>query len=346
MVLVMKKKIKTLERFDSLFLNAAKLRSFSAAEKVKTLKNAGYFIIWHGITTDKRKWVEQESAVVQLVKELTAHKQKICLIIDGWTSPCSPTSGDEKQIANDLAVFESIATQLQDVAGCQCISIIGQQPIAKVQVASLIDIHISNGGTGSLYTSRIARKKGLLHIANRSRKMTEQSIHYNSYFLPNHLVNDIKPIGLDRDDYVSYSISISDFCQAAIDFIFNDTICCLLAVSNVSNCERASGDYNYKSYSIDPIVQFDSGAIVGLKEKLKFFFEIKSDIPLSLVTPKLYLDFGKGFSESSVLSSRYDAEGRVVFEKNDNMPLVGVRFDPFESVGSFSLISSKFLIVN
>lgn len=340
------KKIKALERFDSLFLHAAELRSFSAAEKIKTLKNAGYFIVWHGITTDKRKWIEQESAVVELVKELTAIKQKICLIVDGWTSPCSPTSGDEKQIANDLVIFESIATQLQDVAGCQCISIIGQQPIAKTQIASLIDVHISNGGTGSLYTSRIARKKGLLHIANRSRKMTEQSIHYNSYFLPNHLVNDIKPIGLDRDDYVSYSISVSDFCQVAKDFILNDAFFCSLAVLNVSNCERISGDYNYKSYSIDPIVLFDSKAVVGLTEKLNFVFELTSDIPLASATPKLYLDFGKGFSESTVISGSYDTEGRVVFEKNNNVPLVGIRFDPFESVGSFSLISSKFFIVN
>lgn len=327
------KKKTALARFDAHLIKTAECNHNDVLERLVALKLKGYLLIWHGITTDKRRWLEQEDAIVDFVKKLELESKKVVLVVDGWTSPGSPTNFDRQQIVNDLEIFKNISSKLPISISSE--TTIGLTAEEKISIAKMIDFHISNAGTGSLYTARVARKYGVLHIANRSLKMTEQSIHYNSRYVPSDFVSDFPNPEFDRDDFVSYSIDIESFSKFTLDE-FRKIQNSVVQISQVINC--GTGDtYQYRAINDDPIVLLD--IVVGekyLHHKIAFNFEMSTDLNPDSVKPKFYLDFGSGFNEENVICGKY-SDGVVSTEFFNKENLTALRFDPFESKGNFTL---------
>lgn len=331
-----------LERFDKLFLNTAGSTEPLLLQQLKQYKAAGYFLLWHGITTDKRKWMEQESAIIAFVEALQLSNKKVCLLVDGWTSPLSVTAYDNTQITNDNEVYQRIKFALP--AAVPCLSLIGQPPAVKAAVAGMIDFHVSNGGTGSLYVSRVAKKPGVLHIANRSKTMTRQSLHFNSLFVPEHYVVDLPPEGLDRDDYISYSIPSTVFVPFAFSVLTQHKTPNKLFLSKVAGCNISDQGLQFVSYGNDPnLLFYFSPELFASETPLKLVFKIATALPLANLKGKLYLDYGTGFNEEQILRGQYSADGTIVFTIMQPKALKNFRYDPFDCVGAFSLEAAEVL---
>lgn len=331
-----------LERFDQLFLNTAANKSSPLLEQLKQYKAAGYFLLWHGITTDKRKWMEQESAILAFVEALQLTNKKVCLLVDGWTSPSSLTPYDNAQINNDNHVYERIKFALP--AAVPCLSLIGQPPSVKAAVAGIIDFHVTNGGTGSLYVSRVAKKAGVLHIANRSKTMTRQSLHFNSFFVPENCVVDLPPDGLDRDDYISYSITSENFIPFAFSVFEKHKTPNKLFLSKVVGCDISEQNLPFFSYGNDPNLYFYySPERFTTDSPVKLVFQIATALPLANLKGKLYLDYGAGFNEDHTLRGKYSNDGTVIFTIVEPVGVRNFRFDPFDCVGAFSLERAEIL---
>ncbi len=332
-----------LKRFDDNFNRFSKTVNSALINQIQYFKDNGYFILWHGITVAKRRWIEQEEAIVLLANNLIKLNYKVCLLVDGWTNPISPSNNDLNQVAKDTAVFEGIHNKLdQDV---ECLSIIGQVPVIKLAVANLIDFYISNGATGSLYTSRMAQKKGILHIAKRSRAMTGLSIHYNPIFLPATLVQDIPNLDCDRDDYISYSIKSDTFYNFFLSTAFSGCSC-LLFIKDVFNCEQlANSTFSYRALNNDPIIIFDFyNCLFCTGDELVFNFEVETSLDIQNLKGTFYFDYGNGFSELNILSVEYC---NSILSVSHVLPhdLRALRFDPLDCVGDFTLTKANIKIV-
>jgi hypothetical protein len=334
-----KEKNNKIEAFDLKLTELSKKRPNLLTKKLQKIKSEGYFIIWYGITTDKRRWIEQEQAIITLAEMLENLGEKICLIVDGWTSPHNKTSSDDNQISKDLQIFDEINAKLPNKV--LCLSIIGALPIEKVAIANLIDFHITNGGTGSIYPSRIAKKNGILHIANSSRRMTKEHIHNNSLFVPESFVTDMPCKESLREDYISYSIEPETFCKFYLEYTKKQQEHHLTITDFINCTAKKSRHYEFESLNNDPMVMIAINNKELLDKNTDYFFEawIATNLKLNSLTPKLYIDYGEGFSETIVIIGKYNQNGVVRFSINDVKNINYLRFDPFENNAEFTLNS-------
>ena len=330
-------KRKKLAYYDEIFLKNSTLDKTVTYQNILKLKSAGYLVLWHGITTQKRRWIEQCESIINLGKILCDNGVKLCVVVDGWTCPLTPSTLDEKQIASDNVAFSEISEGLP--ATVHTVNVIGKPPAEKLSIASLVDFHITNGGTGSIYTSRMAKIPGILHISNKAKGMTEQSIHYNSIFVPETLVTDIEVEG-QRDDFVSYSIakkSFSDFALNEISSLFDIKINAI-SVDYSVNCKYIADIDLYESYNDDPIIIFNKANFFSeLEGAYEIKIQINSPLKYSSLDPKLYIDLGDGYSEESARTEKYNERGEVSFHLNFRKNLKSLRFDPFSCEGRFTI---------
>lgn len=326
-----------LSKFDALFLKEVTNSESNTYERIREIRKEGYFIIWHGITTQKRRWVEQSEAIINLANILNSNGVKLCIVVDGWTCPLTPTATDEQQVVSDSVVYTEIKQGVH--IDIKTVNLIGKTPVEKLATASLCDFHITNGGTGSIYTSRMAKVPGILHISNKAKRMTGQSIHHNSVFLPSSCVVDIEVDG-QRDDFVSYSIEKNLFTRFALQQLFTlfDMKLATLDIGYTVNCKHSLGTDIYESITDDPIVIFNQSSIFSNYEG-DVEVKISVDTPLNYgaLTPKIYFDVGDGYSEHLSFTSKYDPAGEVSFNVSIGKNLKSIRFDPFSCKGEFGI---------
>lgn len=333
-----------LERFDERFRLFSKTVDSDIISRIKTLKEQGCFILWHGITTDKRRWVEQVEAIVLLTQELKRLNYKVCLLVDGWTSPANKTSMDVHQIKEDREIFNQIQVKLDQ--NVECFSLIGETPVIKLAIADLIDFHISNGATGSIYTSRMAKKNGVLHISNSFRSLTKKlAIHHNSSFVPSSLVKDIPSLLANSGDHDSYSIKPELFSGFVMHHLSPETAPSVF-IEDTVNCEVLnSSSYAFKSVNNDPMILLGFFNYLSKPgDELLFNFEIERNVEDKDALAKFYFDFGSGFNEKDMLAVRYDGN---FLSTSFTIPheLKVLRFDPFDCLGEFTINKMDLKIV-
>jgi hypothetical protein len=259
---------------------------------------------------------------------------KVCLIIDGWTAPILKTSYDDEQIELDNAVFtrirERITNALPDV---KVESLIGKGSSEKIAMSELVDYHVTNASTGSLYTSRIARKKGFMHIANGSRAILAPCIHYNSPIIPSAYVTDDPDDKDKRADHISYFISPEKFIQLFLQLMSNDCITTIKRLGNINTAENST----LRAYTHDPMIIVDLQCW-NRENNFEFLVKISSPLKLEKLRPRLYVDCGNGYYEHEALKNEYSTEGEFTAFFPNLHGVKTLRFDPFENIGDFALL--------
>jgi len=205
--------VELVKRFDNILINSININNiiYHSYRQILDIKEQGGYLLWASISTEKRALLNQVDFIGKLLERFET-KQKLCVVIDGWTSAHADESMKLKQIQSDLKVFAEISELYPEV---QFFSTIGAESLKKVAIAMLIDFHISSAGTGSLWTSRIVKKPGVLHCSNAFRSNAIGGhLHYNSAYLPKDTIVDESSAGL-RKDFVSYDLDINK----ALEFI-------------------------------------------------------------------------------------------------------------------------------
>jgi hypothetical protein len=193
------------EAIDLMITEASKSDIDSAtAFEVNVAKELD-LLIWIGITSQKRSWKEQINGYAHIINKLHVSYPKLGVVIDGWTSPLTPSAADLKETASDQKVAAAIADRFTN--GIKTFSVTGSNSVRKLAFAQEIDLFIANGGTGSLFVDRFARKKGVLHIANVARQvMRKTQMRFNSIEVPEIYVVDVNADSAPNPENVSYSI--------------------------------------------------------------------------------------------------------------------------------------------
>src|SRR5690554_6063337 len=126
---------------------------------VANTNNPKGLTIWFSITGQKRVWLEQVDACINIVEKLSNHFKEINLYVDGMTAM------QDREIINkeDLVVFQKIKMQLNSTSNVKLVSLIGKKYKEKIAISESIDFFISNAGAGCMVPLRIAKKPGVLH---------------------------------------------------------------------------------------------------------------------------------------------------------------------------------------
>lgn len=195
---------------ESYVLKAATRNYGEAARAFLPSKES--LVIWWGVTGQKRSWLEQVGAGVEVLNSLRRQHGSLTVVFDGWTAPLDPGEEDRTEIANDQKVIDEICDLL--TAEIQVRSVLGMHSLKKIAVASLCDAFVANYATGSIHVARFAKRPGVGHLNTRMKKIGH--IHSRTLLVPDFAVTDVVENQDQRSDYVSYSIN-----KAAIELLLN-----------------------------------------------------------------------------------------------------------------------------
>ncbi len=140
-----------------------KIQQNGYALETAAMKNGNTRVLWIGITSSKRSWIEQVEGYINIIRHIADKGAKITVYVDGMTSSID----QEKVPPGDTAVFNDIREQLADLANVTLTSLIGMDYKTKVAYCKSVDAFICNGGTGSFVPMRVCNKPGIIHTNSR-----------------------------------------------------------------------------------------------------------------------------------------------------------------------------------
>lgn len=366
-------------KFDRRMIQAYKNVSnkYKSIEVIESARKNDYLIVWFGITGDKRAWIEQKETVLALV-DLLLPLHNIVLIIDGLTAT-NGQSRNSHTFNNDNKIFEEIVQSFKcemtehesllnakssdsnvislqkDARFLEIISLVGAKSEEKIRVSSLIDFHVSNGGTGSLWTSRINKKMGILHLSQAFNQTSKSMhIHHHTIDFPNNKVIDQDVNGL-RMDFVSYSIPTKDFLafvKLNYPILFKEDFRnrYRFDVKSYQNLNLLDLEENlFESLSNDPQIYLrfieDSQPTESYKLTIECYIQYKGTLVNNQA--KLYIDYGEGFNEQDTLHIELDNYNSdyIKFDLPVNKMIHNLRFDPMASTGKL-VIQGIFYKIN
>ncbi|WP_198336995.1 hypothetical protein [Psychrobacter celer] len=172
------------------------------------------FVLWVGVTGQKRSWLNQLSGYENIIKNISKHFDEVLVIVDGWTS----RHHEQINIKEDEEVFLKIKEACSSYA--DVVSIIGKNYSTKISIGNTIDFFISNAGTGSVVPLRFCKKNGVLHSNGKVFAF------HDKYKERGQIVNVVKSdfVQLDSDnskkfDLINYTISWKVIYNLLIDVV-------------------------------------------------------------------------------------------------------------------------------
>lgn len=207
--------------FDSLTVEEHDRFGLTVREKILNSgvvksNNLEEITLWVGITSQKRKLVNQVDCLKATLLKLSNKFGTVKVLVDGWTSPITPSVGDFKQIENDHAVLQELIKECVGVSNVYFLSVIGLTAEEKMKRSLTSDVYVSNYASGSIYVSRFMRLNGVSHLNNDMPR--SHQIHYNNVEIPYNLVKDIEEEG-KTGHHISYEIDPEQFSFEVISFL-------------------------------------------------------------------------------------------------------------------------------
>jgi len=159
-------------------------------------------LIWFGVTGQKRSWIEQIDAAINIFTNLADKYPNLGVVFDGWTSPISPTKGDLLEASKDAEIVQQICSKLP--SEIPTFTVVGSNSIRKLAFAACVDAYIANSASGSIHIARLAKKPGIGHL---NTKMRSSGLLYQTTIeVPISDIRDIPDPENPRMDFTSYSI--------------------------------------------------------------------------------------------------------------------------------------------
>jgi hypothetical protein len=117
------------------------------------------FVVWLGITGQKRSWIEQVDGYVEVIEFIGRIHRHVTLIIDGWTQP----EGSNKQTPEDWDIAFEIIDKAKFHSNTRIVIAIDMNYSQKLRLCSRVDFFIANHGSGCIVPHILLRKPGILH---------------------------------------------------------------------------------------------------------------------------------------------------------------------------------------
>lgn len=174
------------------------------------------FVIWIGISNEKRSWLEQIEGYSNIICKLNERYSKICVLVDGRTYPLSPREADRANKAREDVSFNELKSKNPNTT---FINLIGMTSIEKIYFAARIDCFISSYATDSIYPSAICHNLGVVFISPKIQDQRHLHAHHNIIEVASNKIHDIEPID-----------SAKSWHETSISMSWKDVHNCLLKI--------------------------------------------------------------------------------------------------------------------
>lgn len=202
-------------------LLAKSLKKYTYDSKIEKNKiKASGLVLWIGISSQKRAWINQNDLIIKLLDELSLKYKNITVIFDGMTKSIFPMYDTEKAVSDDMFIVDKISLSLKK--NIFPINLINKTSSEKLYYAALSDFFIANYSTGSIYPSRMLKKHGVTHLSNTMFDIVKDiHIHHNIEHFPKEATLDIPNTKESRVDFVSYQLEEEVFLRQTLTSIAN-----------------------------------------------------------------------------------------------------------------------------
>jgi hypothetical protein len=140
--------------------------------------NTNLPLIWIGICTEKRLWLNQEDDIPFILNSLHNDFGAFQVVLDGRTYPLSPGPSDLYHRNLDNKVVTAIAERLD--AGITVINSCGYTGFQKLSLARKVSFFLTSYFTDSIYVSRMCRKPGIALLQNDLIDSRHLHVHWKA----------------------------------------------------------------------------------------------------------------------------------------------------------------------
>lgn len=170
-----------------------------------TLNNVQGLVLWIGVSSEKRSWIEQVDGFSNIFSMLNKKFSDITVLVDGRTFPSSPSPSDLNNKVRDDKIFDELVGRNSSI---NFINMIGMSAIEKINLAQRIDFFICSYGTDSIYPSAICKKPGVVYVAPSIGDQKFVHIHHNIIEIPSEKIKEVLPIDSNKKSWHETSISM------------------------------------------------------------------------------------------------------------------------------------------
>ncbi len=172
------------------------------------------FVLWIGITGQKRSWLEQIDGYAMITNQLSKIYSNILLVIDGATSAIEPSDTIKNMISEDTIIYDAIVQKLN--SNISVLNLIGEIYEKKLQIAMQADLFIVNSGTGGIIPIKFC-KNCLTIVHSNTRFMNFKTEEERVVLLDKKYILPLK-LNLDRDK-IDYHIHWESIYNTIIDIL-------------------------------------------------------------------------------------------------------------------------------
>ncbi|WP_423770469.1 hypothetical protein [Pseudomonas sp. NLJ1] len=196
-------RIENVTNFDRRFISSVR-KGMASLDPVTTAGLMScYPLIWFGVTVQKRSWLEQVDAAVNILNSLRLVYPEVGVVFDGWTSPVHSTSRDQRETDLDNGIVNQIVKRLD--GSISVFNVVGADSVKKIQYASFVDAYVGNSGTGGLHVARFAGRPGVAHLNTKMLNANNHIRKRTRLIDVKHIVDRPEDSDL-RMDFISYSL--------------------------------------------------------------------------------------------------------------------------------------------
>lgn len=150
-------------------------------------------LIWVGVCSEKRSWVEAQDGLAQILCRIYDTHPGCGIILDGWTSAISPSGDSTQKLKKDMAFAKKLISSLPPKV--HIINLIGSRAMEKIYWAQKADFFIAHYATDTMYVSRICQIPGVTFGSTSTGPALENHVHHDLYAVPQEFVADLPSSG-------------------------------------------------------------------------------------------------------------------------------------------------------
>lgn len=147
-------------------------------------------VIWFGICSQKRTWLNQNSVIAEIINSIVDTYPDALFVFDGLTATVGV---DEVEFRNTVAArevkdLEDIINRVNGSEKFKYLSLIGAHAEKKIFAGSKVDFFLSSALTDSIWTAHFNRKRGLAYLSTVAN--SDEHSHPKTYITPSSYVQD------------------------------------------------------------------------------------------------------------------------------------------------------------